>query len=220
MSKTSIGIDIGLNSVKMVELTKDHGGAISLTKAAVRYASFGWDATEGKRAQAITALIKKVREARRWGHNKAVVISHPSLSVFIRYIDVLTMKNKKESDVIALEAGEQIPLPLEEVSWDYAITEEEKGVGKKAVILAVKKESIDESVDIVKKAGFLPQSMTLNLLCLYNLSRSKKSFAKYQGLIIVDIGAEVSGILIGRGKHIWLRNVSIGGKKITESMDF
>jgi len=218
MAKTSIGIDMGLNSIKMVELVQEKGSTFRLTKAVVRYSAFDWDVFEDKRAQALCDFIRKAREQNKLSRGRSVFTSMPSISVFVRYLDLLATKKKKTDELIALEAEQQIPMPLDEVAWDYRIVADKSRREKQAMLMAVKRDVVDESVDIVKKAGFVSRAITLSLLCLLNVAKRNKATRNAEGVIIVDIGAESSGILINRKKHIWLRSFSVGGKKISESI--
>ncbi|MBU1863282.1 MAG: type IV pilus assembly protein PilM [Candidatus Omnitrophica bacterium] len=218
MNKTSIGIDIGLNSVKIVELTKDENGTVRVTKAATRYANFDWDVFQEQRTQILADFIKRIREAHKISSGKSVVVSLPCISVFVRYVDILETKRKKEDELIAYEAQQQIPLPIDEVAWDYNILKEDEQGGKKAILVAVKKDIVDETVHIVKKGGFAAHTVSLNLYCLLNVVKRIKKINNGEGVIIVDIGSESTGLIISRGRHVWLRRVTFAGKKITESI--
>ena len=218
MSKTSIGIDIGLNSVKMVELMQERNGTVRIMKAAIRYASFEWDVFHERRSQELSSFIKRAREESKISKGKSVIISIPSISVFVRYIDILETRKKKESELITLEAQQQIPLSLDEVAWDYSVISKKGKSSKRAVLIAVKKDVVDESAEIVRKGGFISSAVTLNLLCLLDLVRHNRKYKSREGIVIVDIGAESTGILISRGRHIWLRSFALAGKKITESI--
>ncbi|RLF06991.1 MAG: hypothetical protein DRJ64_03935, partial [Thermoprotei archaeon] len=158
------------------------------------------------------------REESKISKGKSVIISIPSISVFVRYIDILETRKKKESELITLEAQQQIPLSLDEVAWDYSVISKKGKSSKRAVLIAVKKDVVDESAEIVRKGGFISSAVTLNLLCLLDLVRHNRKYKSREGIVIVDIGAESTGILISRGRHIWLRSFALAGKKITESI--
>jgi type IV pilus assembly protein PilM len=202
----------------MVELVFEGGNTFRMTRGVIRYSSFDWDVFEEKRAQTLSEFVRKAREDHKLGKGRLVHISMPSNSVFIRYVDLLVGERKKIADVIKLEAQQQIPMPLDEVSWDYKIVAEKSRREKQAVLMAVKRDVVDESTDIIKKAGFVSRSITLSLLCLLNIAKRSKESRNAEGIIIVDIGAESSGILINRKKHVWLRSFSLGGSQISKSI--
>jgi cell division ATPase FtsA len=85
-------------------------------------------------------------------------------------------------------------------------------------LMAVKRDVVNEAHDIVKKSGFVPKAVSISLLCLLDLAKRKRTCKNVPGLIVIDIGAESSGIVIKRKKHIWLRSFSIGGKQISASI--
>lgn len=217
MAKKSIGIDIGLNSIKIVELTKDHRGAIRVTHAAVKYIGMDWETNDEHRADIFIRYLKKIREVHKIAKKRGVIISLPSLSVFVRYLELLDARRSREHELIRMEAEQQIPLSLEEVAWDYMLVDESRNE-KSAILMAVKKESVDSSITVTEQAGFNAQAVTLNLLCVLKLIKKQRRFNTAEGIIVIDIGADGTGVLINHGKHIWLRNVSLAGRKITESI--
>lgn len=209
---------MGLNSIKMVELIQERNGVFRLSRAMVRYAPFDWDVFNEKRAQTLTDFLRKGREERSIGKGKNVTISMPGISVFVRYVDLLETKRKKLDELIHMEAKQQIPMDLDEVAWDYKIVSESGRRAKQAMLMAVKRDVVNETSDIVKKSGFVPKAVSISLLCLLDLAKNKRNCKNVAGIIIIDIGAESSGILINRKKHIWLRSFSIGGKQISASI--
>ena len=218
MAKTSVGIDIGINSVKIAELSQEGVNKYALKKAITHYNPVNWDISEEKREAELAEFIKGIRERYGIARGKSVVIALPSNSVFVRYVDILETKRTKESDLIEYEARQQIPLSLDDVSWDYKILEEDSDRGKKALLIAVKKGIVENAVEHVKQGGLVARSVSLSLFCLLDVAQQKAVSKRSEGIVVIDIGLESTGIIISRGKHVWLRSFTFAGRNFTDSI--
>lgn len=218
MAKTSIGIDIGLNSLKLVELEKDGKDRFKLRRAFIRYMPDGWAVTDKKKNDVLSSILKEVRETQEISKGRPVSLSLPSNSVFIRYVDVMRTKRAKESELIEYEARQQIPLSIDEVSWDYRTLETSEDGSQKAVLVALKRDNVDSAVESVNYAGFNEKAVSLSLFSLLRLAKMRSKAKKSEGIIVVDIGLESTGIIVSRGSHVWLRSFSFAGRHFTESI--
>ncbi len=213
MSNTSIGIDIGLSSLKLVELVKRKDSYL-LKEAAVKYFSF--NGTDERESAYISAL-KEWQVKFKLNKNKNVFVSLPVGSVFLRYFKIVSSRRKSEREIIEYEAKEEIPVPLDEVVWDYKVVSE-SSKEKEIALIALKSDFVRENIRIVEAAGFKVGFATIGGFSLLNLVKLNKSLSVKNGVIFVDIGAEYTGITIKDGNAVWMRNFSFGGNKFTDGI--
>ena len=130
----SIGVDIGSNSIKLVELEKKNGTIKLKNYAVLRIQE---DLTRGEIRKFSGEMIDKVLNDLSI-KDKTVNLAIPSYSSLITLIEVSSQTEEEIRKEIELEAGKYIPVDLEDVVYDWQIVKtdileeklKEKGVEK------------------------------------------------------------------------------------------
>lgn len=192
--KTSVGIDIGTKSIKIVQLKKDKSG-IELEKYII----------ENLNARNPSELIKEIFK-RENIKPKIVVTVISGEATNIRFISMPIMEEKGLRN--ALHWGgvpEYIPFDLKEFVWDVSITkwyrrQDEVAAGEKqhmdVLIIVARKDYIKEHLGIFKDIKIKPAIIDVSAIALSNFTcfNSRPSETLYWG--IIDIGAKTTGINI------------------------
>ena len=155
-----LGLDIGANSVKGVELAKT-GDRFTVTGYAQQEI-----AAVGTLRDAILAVIREGRFK-----SKQVVSSVSGRSVIVRYINTPFMKTEDLKNSMRFEADKYIPFDVNEVILDCVPLDSEpsKEAGEMRVVLvAVKKEVVDEHVRLLQEAGLFPYIVDVDCFALGN----------------------------------------------------
>ena len=210
--KSSIGLDIGSRYIKLVELRKS-GDVISLSKLAIKEIPKD---TEGDRSRAVFQLISQL-----FSENnikvKRVNVSVGGQSVFIRFVKLLQVKEDKLKQTMKFEAQNQIPFPLDEVAWDWSLLDRNKKAAKKAVIVAIKKNLVEDIVLKLKDIKVSTALIDVSSVALYNCLSFNEGYDEDKLGAILDIGAKSSNLVIFKQGNIWIRSFPIASDRIEEA---
>ena len=159
----AVGLDIGTRFIKLVELKKT-GDAIYLHKYGIKEIprDVGID-----RDKVVSQLILQLlSENEIKAHN--INISVGGQAVFIRFVKLLQTREDKLKQTMKFEAQNQIPFPLNEVAWDWSLLDKDKLTTKKAVIVAIKKNIVEEMVSQLNKMKLSINLIDVSPISLYN----------------------------------------------------
>lgn len=215
--KLCVGIDIGASAVKLCQLQK--------TKKGIQLKHFGYvplpadTVVEGslmnsaRVVDAITQLISTYNIK-----TKRVAISVSGHSVIIKKIPMPQMTRQELEASIQWEAGQFIPFDIRDVYLDVEIVKPVSAQqGQMDVVLvAAKKELIDEYTTVVMEAGLEPVICDVDAFAVENMFSANYDMAPNETLCLVNIGAAKTNInIIASGISGFTRDISVGGNTIT-----
>ncbi|HEY4520505.1 MAG TPA: type IV pilus assembly protein PilM [Candidatus Paceibacterota bacterium] len=222
-SQRKLGIDIGTASIKAIELEKKDS-RFNLTN----YGLFEFKGSKNA-ASGDENILKLPDSEIIWGvkemlkrakiSTKDVVASIPSFSTFATMIEIPYLSEEELAKAIPFEAKKYVPLPLDEVVYDWSIIETTPQTGKAPTVsvflAAIPKEDALRYQTIMKESG-------LNLLAL-----ELENSALIRSLLGNDLsptalinigGRSTSIIIVNRGYERLSHNYEIGGFEITRSI--
>ncbi|MBU1062444.1 MAG: pilus assembly protein PilM, partial [Candidatus Omnitrophica bacterium] len=172
------------------------------------------DSSGGGRDKAVFQLISQLfSENNIKGRN--VNICAKGQFVFVRFVKLLQIKEGKLKQTMKFEAQNQIPFPLNEVAWDWALLDKNKAA-KRAVIVAIKKNLVEEMVSRLKNIKLSAVSIDVSPMSLYNCMDFNEDYDEGRHGIILDIGAKATDLVIFNKGNIWIRSFPIAGERIAE----
>jgi len=222
--ESSIGLDIGSASLKLIELEKKG-------KEKILKSFFYSELTPGSPlGSSFSNFLKsKKLEGRR------VNISVSGQSVVTRCLSWPKMTLAELKNTMQFEAKEYIPFPLEEVVLDCAIVKDNFENGKMLVVLAaIKKTILQERLGLLEKEGLIPKLIDVDCFCLANIF-NKSCFAldasvREKTIALLNVGAQTTNMaIIDSGALRFSRDISFGVKglvlaglssEITTSIDY
>ena len=210
-----ISLTLGSQSVGVGEFhTLPHGGLVLqdyrlrdvLTDAAA----------EGMRyAQVGVALREMLDDMQiKFGHVNYAV---PGQSVFARFVKLPAVEEEKIERIIAFEAQQNVPFPIDEVVWDYQLVGGGAEEQIQVVLVAIKSDLLDEMNGAVEETGLRTSVVDVAPMALYNAFRYNYSDLKDCSLL-VDIGARTTNLLFIEPAKVFSRSVPIGGGSITSAI--
>lgn len=236
-----LGIDLGVSSVKVMELSRS-GQRFKVESLALEPFPEGAIADRNPSdLDQVGAAIKRALKTSGTRLNKAVV-AVPTSSVITRTIPMpLEFAEDDIEANIQLDASQYIPFPLEEIYLDFELQGPSKAdPGTQDVMLvASRQEYVDLRQEVLQEAGLKTKIVdveayalenTLHLLTPGLLRRqqsksdkpSRPVLAKQatSGLIaVVDIGAKITALYIFRdGKVLFTREQNFGGDQLTTAI--
>jgi len=208
-----VGLDIGNSSVKIVQLEVD-------PKTKEKQIT-GFDISRFKSSKK-DDIVKSLKEAVRGANiaNTAVNTSVSGQAVIVRYIQMPKMTKEELTKALKLGVGKYIPFNLDEVNFDFQILGRDAQSDKmmRVLLVAVKKEIIQERINILKEAGLTPNIIDVDSFAIVNSFQLVRQAS--EGIIaVLDIGADItSTTILKENTPQFNRDIPIGGKHLTRAI--
>ncbi len=218
--KEVAAFDIGSSSIKLVYMVQTKKGW-ELEKLGM--ADLPPEAiVDGSIIDSMTvtnALKELIKE-----HNvkvKDAVSSLTGHSVIIKKVSFPAMTEDELAESIQWEAEQYIPFPISEVNIDFQIlgADIEGGGQMDVMLVAVKKDVINDYTNVIKEAGLNPAVIDVDSFALENMMEINYPVTPGETVAIVNIGASITSIsVIVGGLTIFTRSIPMGGNQFTEEI--
>jgi len=216
-----IGLDIGSNSVKAVEITiksRDKGfelrglGQAALPSEAIVQGAF-------LNSSAIVDTIHEAIDSGRFS-SKDVAASVSGHSVIVKRVNLPQMTREELEDQIQWEAEQYIPFDVNEVNLDFQILDSNEEEGQMDVLLvAAKKDLIDDYFQVISEAGLNPVAIDVAGFAIQNAFEANYEQDPAAITALVNIGAQVVNInVLKNGIPSFTRDIMTGGAQYTEEI--
>lgn len=207
-----VGLDIGTSSIKGVQVK--NRTLLSYYQVAAPGVS-----TVSENAEELKRLSKTLESFFTEGRFKTqdVVASVPESQVFARVISLPQMGEAEITSSVQNEAQQYVPMPLDQVSFDYEILgPSEMEQGKVDVLLvAVPKALTNKYLQILQGAG-------LNLLSLETetIALARSVIGESKGaMMVASIGASTTDIAVFSGGALrFTRSIATGGQALERAL--
>ncbi len=155
-----------------------------------------------------------------------VAIGVPGQAGLVKFIKLPPVEKKRIPDIVKFEARQQIPFALEEVVWAYQqIGDDEEGgdddfTMAEVGLFAMKRDQINRAILPFRASGIEVDIVQMAPIALYNfIAADQLKGSDLKGsVVLLDIGADHTDLIITDGTRIWQRNVPIGGNHFTRAL--
>ncbi len=233
-SKSIIGLDLGSQAVKAVEISLE-GPEPVVTGFARAEIPPG-----GDKAEALAEVFKRGKF-----RTKQVVSSVAGQSVVVRYIAMPRMKDEELRQALRVEADRYVPFELDEVALDCQALRrrprsggEAEGAGSDQVnvlLVACRNQVLEEQVKLLQTQGLSPSIIDVDAFALANawelcglpaegapveLDENGQPRTKEElGVALIDVGASRTTInVLCSGETCFSREIGIGGNDMTQAV--
>lgn len=209
-SKSKAALDIGTSSVKSVVISKQKTG-----KMQVEY--FSVEQFEGERSKATLAPALKRSIAKSDIKIQKAVISVSGQSVVVRQVLFPKMSPDELRSALQFEAEKYIPFGINEVYIDAQIISEKAEGGKiKVLIVAAKKELVDEYLGYMNEAGVAPEAVDCDSIAVTNsFLFSNAGAGKDKTVALLNVGASMTNVCILKNEVLnFARDIPVDIKSI------
>ena len=210
-----ISLNLGSQTMGLAEFrVQAHGGLILL---GYRLREMSTDPTSDEMRRAQIGLV--VREMMSELHIKhgAVNYALPAQSVFARFVKLPGLEKEKLEKIIAFEAQQNVPFPIDDVVWDYQLVGGGLEEQVQVVLVAIKIDLLEDINAGVEEAGLHTSTIDVAPMVLYNAFRYSYPSVNECSLL-VDIGARTTNVLFIEPRKIFSRSLPIGGSAITAAI--
>src|SRR5947208_4203912 len=150
-------------------------------------------------------------------HHASVNYAVPSQSVFARFVKLPALDATKIDKIIAFEAQQNVPFPIDEVVWDYQLVGGGLEEQIQVVIVAIKRDLLDGINNAVEETGLRARIVGMASMGLYNTFRYSYPDIGDCSLLL-DVGARTTNILCIESGRIFLRSLPLAGSAITAAI--
>ncbi|MCL2625873.1 MAG: pilus assembly protein PilM [Cystobacterineae bacterium] len=219
--KPAIGLDIGSTSIKLVGLKKQRNRYV-LEHFGIKYIPpetivEGALMNSSVIMQSIQELVRELRIKR-----KEVAIGIGGNSVIIKKLTMPTMSHFELEETIGAEMQQYIPFDAKDVFVDTFILprkEDEATKQMDVVLVAAKKEIVNDYLSIVGESGLKPVVVDVDVFAIQNCFHTNYGVNENDTIALINMGAEVVGInIIRKGISEFTRDIHIGGQQFTEEI--
>ncbi len=209
-----LALDIGASSLKMAEFIPLKSGGIELIKHSISSLGLDPHADSDRPAYIISTIEEMLAEHQI--KPGPVLISVSGQSVFSRFVKLPPVDQDKVYQIVAYEAQQNVPFPIEEVVWDYQLIGGTEG-DLDVMLAAIKGDIIAALTDCVEQAGLLPDLVDVAPMALYNAVRYNYSDMDECALII-DMGARSTDLVFIESNRVFSRSIPVAGNAITQQI--
>src|SRR5213595_3542572 len=214
-----ISLNLGSQTIGLAEFRVINGRLVLLS---YRFRQTPLDPASGQRLDAHVALQETavaLREIMHEMHIHRADVNYavPAQSVFARFVKLPALDATKIDKVIAFEAQQNVPFPMDQVVWDYQLVGGGLGEQIQVVIVAIKRDLLDEINNAVEETGLRTRIVGMASMGLYNTFRYSYPDIGDCSLLL-DIGARTTNILFIEPTRFFLRSIPLGGSAITAAI--
>ena len=210
-----ISLNLGSQTIGLAEFQAQPQGGLVLQNYRLREVLID-PASEDIRHPQISAALREMMAELQIRH-EAVNYAVSAQSVFARFVKLPAVEEEKVERIIAFEAQQNVPFPIDEVVWDYQLIAGGGDEQVQVVLVAIKTDLLDEINGAVEETGLRTAIVDVATMALYNAFRY--NYADLSGCsLLVDIGARTTNLLFIEPQRIFSRSIAVGGSSITAAI--
>jgi len=214
-SNNIITIDIGCSSIKIARLKKKKDKLqlldIGVNKLPLNAFKEGeildTSLVSGKLEQTIREMSLKP---------KKVVTTISSKNIIIRNMEMPDMPEEELAEALKWEAEDYLPFTAQQASLDYLVIDKSEGTVN-LLLVAVHNKSLDSFLEVFNRLDIKPAVINVQPMALLSLLQYQDKLN--EPVVIIDMGASGTRVIIGDKKNIYLsRTIDIGGNEFTRTL--
>ena len=216
--KEAWGIEVGAQAIKAMKLGR-HGNAVALLDFDIMPFKKVLTTPDLNVEEAIRVNLDALATKHEFDKS-TVVVSVPGHMAFARFAKLPPIESSKVKSIVAYEAQQQIPFPIEEVEWDYQVFAQEDAPDIEVGIFAITKERIANFLSNYRAVGMRVDTLTLSPVAVYNAFAHENAggTGHGSGTVYLDIGTTSTDIIVVEDETIWLRTLPLGGNHFTQAL--
>ncbi len=215
-------IDIGNNSLKALHLSIAGGAVEVIGFDNIQHGKIisGSGVKPAERDELVALSLRRFVEQNGVGKDE-IIISVPSKNSFARFVTLPPVERRRIPEIVRFEAAQQIPFDIDDVQWDWQMMEESGSPETKVGIFAIRNDVVG-----VELAPFGGENLQVNYvqmapMALYNYilyDRPELCRSDKQAVVVLNIGAENTDLVVCTKSTVWQRNIPMGGNAFTRAI--
>jgi type IV pilus assembly protein PilM len=216
--KNLLGLDIGSQSIKMVDIAKTRNGYVLKSLGLGLIPSECIVDKDIMDSETVVDTIKNLRENLKI-RTRGTATAISGHSVIVKKAELPLMSEAELRQTLLIEAEQYIPFDINDVYLDSFILGEslERSDMMDVLFVAAKRELVDDYASAVRNAGLKPMLMDIDVFSLETMYEVNYPDAPESIVALVDAGASMINInVLKDGMSIFARDISMGGRQLTE----
>jgi type IV pilus assembly protein PilM len=222
VARKVVGLDIGTTAVRAAEVSVRRGQVVleRIGQAGLP----GGAVVDGEVIDpaAVAAALKDLWRRTRIS-NRRVIIGVANQRVVVRLVDLPWMQPNELRSSLAFQAGDYLPIPVDQTELDYAVVGEHEAAGGqrllRVLLVAAQKEMLAGHLQAVRLAGLRPAGIDLNPIALLRSLGPVAGFGE-GAEALVDVGARVTNMVVhDNGVLRFVRILLMGGEDVTSTLE-
>ncbi len=210
-----ITLSIGSQTVSAADFRADSKGRLTLRAIETREL-LADPAADASRVSQAALAFSELSEALKL-KNQSVHCSLPAQAIFSRLIKLTFVEPGKLKQTVEFEAQQNIPYPLSEVVWDYKNLSDNSAPEPEILLVAAKKDLLEDWTAAAKGASLITESFDLAPLPIYNAFRY--NYGEPDGCsLIIDLGSRTTNLIFAEPGKFFLRVISTGGSALSAAV--
>ena len=216
-----IGLDIGHNSIKMIQLMVN-GEQSSVMAAQKAHIDHNISDEEEKSKFIISAIKQMLKEGKFNGNN--VISSLPNDGLEITSLRLADTQKDVIEQALRKEVVQRFGLDPDEDAMQYVIAgnvHQGDEIKSELILFAAANETIKSHIELLEQAGLKPISIdTIPCALFRSFERLlRRQEDRERTVVFVDVGNQFTTVVFGRGREIsFVKQISIGGEKFNEEI--
>ena len=221
-SPRPIGLDIGHNSVKMIQLTVSGGQIGVLAADKVRIDPNVNGDPQGRRAVVVSAIKQMLAKGNFRGRN--VVSCLPNDKLKITSLRIGETEFDQIEQVLRKEVVQRFGLDPDKDAVDYVVAgsvRQGDEVKNELILFAADDETIRGHIAMLEEAGLRPAAIdTVPGALFRGFERwQRRQEDKERTVVFVDVGSQFTTVVFGRGGEIsFVKQIQIGGERFSREV--
>jgi type IV pilus assembly protein PilM len=214
-SKTLLALNLGSQRVGGALFGRTPGGELVLKKYQVADMA-GDPSVDATRIPQLRVAMAELASSMRLKGSSAW-LTVPGHSVFTRFVKLPPVRADKVGQIVEFEARQNVPFPINEVSWDYEFVSPDDFGEREVVLAAMKRDALNEFNDQVASAGVATSGVDIAPLATYNAFRYSYPEVD-ETCVIIDLGARSTNLIFVEAGRMFTRNLLVGGASVTNAI--
>ena len=209
--KSIVTLDIGSQRVTLAKFSINKGNLILQDYAFQDIV--GDPALDAARSSQVSqAIASLTSQLRLQGQDVYYTIS--GHSVFTRFVSLPSIEGSGLDELVEFEAQQNVPFPIDEVTWAYqTVSSAEAGGEVEVLLVAIKNDAIEEINNAVEGGKLIGRGVDVAPIALCNAFKYSYPdvVASNSSSLLVDVGARTTDLIYIQGDRIFTRSIQVGG---------
>jgi type IV pilus assembly protein PilM len=217
-----IGLDIGHNSIKMIQLLVN-GEQLSVIAAQKTRIDHSISGDEQEKSRFVVSAIKRMLAEGHF-HGTNVVSSLPNDGLEITSLRLAEAQSDEIEQALRKEVVQRFGLDPDEDAMQYVVAgnvHQGEEIKNELILFAAANETIKSHIEMLEQAGLKPVSIdTIPCALFRSFERSlRRQEDRERTVVFVDVGNQFTTVVFGRGGEIsFVKQIPVGGEKFNEEI--
>jgi type IV pilus assembly protein PilM len=215
-------LDLGNDSLKALHVSTERGAVEVIGFDNIPHGKIlsGSGVKDAEKQELIALTLRKFASKNDLGMDE-IIISVPSQNSFARFVNLPPVERKRIAEIVKFEAVQQIPFDINDVQWDWQLMTEPNSPELKVGIFAIKNEVVSSALEYFGRENLQIAYVQMSPMALYNYvhyDRPDLVTSDNQALVVLNIGAENTDLVVCTKSTVWQRCILIGGNNFTKAI--